>query len=1511
MTRARAVALALVNWKGVFYERYELDPHVTALEGANGSGKTTVMIAAYVVLLPDMTRLRFTNMGETGATGGDRGIWGRLGEPGRPSYAAMEIAVPGGESVVAVVHIERKGEPSVELTPFLVVGLPRGAKLRDVLLVRDGDDDAVPEMAQLRDAVTRLGGRVESFASAKDYFAALFDRGVLPLRLGTDEDRNKYNDMLRTSMSGGISRALTTDLRSFVLREETGLGDALARMRENVDACHRTRIEVREAARLEREIHGVYEAGQAMFAATLAAVRTQAEERARAVAEARSAAAAAAEPVTALDEAIAEATLRRETQLVRIPELRKALDAANERAARAARAEKLGVQRAELERNLDEATAKAAARRAAADAADAARQARKRERDAGREAYERAAAGVSDLESGLEELLRSAHERRRAHRRLADAREALGDPTLGDPTLDDALVGARTRLAELDAERARLDRDAETAAVRAREYARAKQALEQLATGRRMGSGGDEGAAEEDASDTTTDVHERARRELARLAQLEVSAARLPELAAEHEHASRLGARQMVARIRASELGLPAASDGQATALLNALAAAETTLREAEETARSEQALAAAARLSGERAALRAAELDRSVARRRAVVPIAERIEAALSMPARRHEDLERIRVRLSAEREAARDRIVEHERRRESLLREAAELESPGHVHPDLVRLCEEVDGELLAARFDDLDGDDAARMEAALGPFAEALVVEDVDAAVRKLTDAPRELASIWLVAAGASIEDAEEAARTRGRETYDMVVPHAHGVRVTRIPAAPTLGSRARARKAAELRKKAEDETGAIERAHGERSALDAFARDLDRLFAESAVLEAGVEAAYEAEKARTATAATEESAHVENVKEAAARARAARGRAETLRALLPDANLLEPPDYAERKADRAAELQRARDARQELARASEARRVLSHLIDALRTPPGEGAPQPAARDAHDRERAALYRACEALEDVIAHRHALAFEDREAALAERETVVSALKAQLAQAREIAETAEAALLAAEAAWEARAREAQKADGEAASLQALRARIVEELAAQDVAEAQDVAGEARAWAARTANEARAELAAHEQEERRLATDIAKLRERRVHAERSRSAAEERLAEEAVRAVPAAAEWEALSREAEAAGVLEEALASRFDSRTESSAALHAEIQSRADVLIERLGAARGGTECAAVVAAARGSLGPRAAGGASGGAGRASLEAWIAVREWVRHRLPAELSEAASASHATSEGPGTSATPAANAAHALGGLREKLDRLEQHLARQEADLRGVSGDVARGIDVQLRRAQNQVRQLNRHLDGIAFGSIGGIRVKGERIERMDQVLRALREGAVQELLFQPSMPIEEALDEVFRRYAGGRTGGRRLLDYREYVELTVEIRRKAGGDWETAAATRLSTGEAIGVGSALIMVILGEWEHRANLLRRKRGGGSLRFLLLDEANRLSQDNLGVLFDLCRTLDVQLLIAAPEVARAEGNTTFRLVRRVTEEGREEVLVTGRRVARAS
>jgi chromosome partition protein MukB len=286
MSRTRAQALVLVNWKGVFYERYLLDRHVTALEGANGAGKTTVMIAAYVVLLPDMSRLRFTNLGETGATGGDKGIWGRLGEPGRPAYAAIDFALSGARRLIAGVHLERKGEPSVEPTPFIATGLGDDVRLQDLMLAAQGDREVVPELTELRENAARLGGRLQVFTSTRDYFAALFDQGVTALRLGTDEERNKLNEMLRTSMTGGISRALTSELRSFLLKEEGGLADTLQRMKANLDACRRTRTEVQESQRLEREIGGVFEAGQTMFAAAFLATRERADELQRRVAEA-------------------------------------------------------------------------------------------------------------------------------------------------------------------------------------------------------------------------------------------------------------------------------------------------------------------------------------------------------------------------------------------------------------------------------------------------------------------------------------------------------------------------------------------------------------------------------------------------------------------------------------------------------------------------------------------------------------------------------------------------------------------------------------------------------------------------------------------------------------------------------------------------------------------------------------------------------------------------------------------------------------------------------------------------------------------------------------------------------------------------------------------------------------------------------------------------------------------------------------------------------------------------
>ncbi len=351
--RTKASVLALVNWRGVFFMQYGLDKAVTALEGANGAGKTTVMIAAYVVLLPDMTRLRFTNLGESGATGGDRGIWGRLGEPGRPSYAVMDLELGDGARMLAGVMLERRSEPTVEPTPFVVHGLPAHVTLSEILLQRVGDAEHVPEMDVIKAQVTAAGGKLKVFASAKDYFAELFDRGVLPLRMQAEEERSKLNEMLRTSMVGGISRALTGGMREFLLREESGLADTLRRMRGNLESCRRTRREVEEARRLETEIHAVWEAGQGMFAAVVHAARSEAEEKQEALEAARTKA-----------EASAEAKLGNERDLV----------------AKRVRSEELQLERAALKGKVQEATARVErARRAWEVARRVARLARERD----------------------------------------------------------------------------------------------------------------------------------------------------------------------------------------------------------------------------------------------------------------------------------------------------------------------------------------------------------------------------------------------------------------------------------------------------------------------------------------------------------------------------------------------------------------------------------------------------------------------------------------------------------------------------------------------------------------------------------------------------------------------------------------------------------------------------------------------------------------------------------------------------------------------------------------------------------------------------------------------------------------------------------------------------------------------------------------------------------------------------------------------------------------------------
>jgi chromosome partition protein MukB len=1472
MNRIHAEALALVNWKGVFYERYELDRHVTVLEGDNGAGKTTVMIAAYVVLLPDMTRLRFTNLGETGATGGDKGIWGRLGELGRPSYAALDFRLPRNERVLAGVHLERKGEPTVEPTPFLVTGLADDVRLQDILLLAQGPLEQVPEIGELRDNVARLGGRLQVFDSARDYFSALFDHGITPMRMSTDEERNKLNEMLKTSMTGGMSRGLLSELRSFLLKEEGGLAGTLQRMRANLEACRRTRTEVAEAQRLEREIGAVYEAGEEMFAAAIAATRQRAEEMSRRVQEAEDRRRNADEAATAAAAALAEVHAEVTATGVRKEDADKRMREAGVWAQQVSDALRWAREVDVRAETLAEATHQYNMAKKARDRSKEVLDTATREVAQASEGRERAAAGLGDLQKGLEELHRRADAHRRAMTQLTEARTKLERPTLELDLAQEVMDDVRAHLVEVDNERRSLSRRLDDAHVHRAEHAEAMAALVSIRA---------------DTIDAEQ-AHEAARETILQVRNWRDEAKRRATLAKDLRIAEAEAKRQARARDRALNAGLVWEPGHGRAAVGNALEALEgSVLQLGEQIQQADESAKDSTRL------LEAAHTDICALEARAVVfralvGRAMRISAAVGSPVDDRDSLQKARAILQERHGTLTASIEQFVEQREALTQEARELVFSGGSFPaELLKVRDELTAELLASHFEDVGLDKAPELEARLGPLAQALVVADVDAATRQLRDRSVALPTIWLIAEDATLSlDTDPDAGQTGQR--DVVVNEHEARRITRIPDRPTLGRAARARRAEELKSQAEALHPTIEQAQTSRRAIDTAFLDADALL-ESLGIWLGGDPAAQLEMVRRRASEAEVTACA--AREEAARKRLDAGllrpRRQVLLELLPDAALLDAPVQEVLVSDLQDALAMAEQAAATIARIGDAPAVVERRLDALRHIPWADTELSDGRtrlNVLNNRRDALAEGIRALEYVADNREALRWTDAAAQLCSSQTLVPALEEQLEIAKAALDRANDRERSARDTLDSVVTIFHKTEGHHATVHERHQEARQQLAETGVdTPTQNALDDAQAQV----RQAREALTI-------IDTRLGKLRET---VGRSEAAVEQtvetltvmRATEENTRkdARPAIDGWEKLRPQAEDAGLLDAALSDRFQQLFGGRGSVN--IWPRAQVcrglLVERLRTAHGGSEVLAEV--------QRWLDATDQTTGEGYLRAWHLVRDWLRRRLPAQIAEVD------------------EPLVALGRFRDHLAGLVERLERQERDLRGASEDVANGINVQIRKAQGRVRRLTQHLTGVRFGSIQGIRVRMQRIDRMEQILRALSSGAAQELLFQANLPIEEALEEIFKRFGGGRTGGQKLLDYREYIQLQVEILRHDASEWEAANPTRLSTGEAIGVGAALMMVVLTEWERDANLLQGRRAVGSMRFLFLDEANRLDKANLGTLFDLCRHLDLQLLVAAPEVARAEGCTVFRLVRTQSEGGLDKVLVSGRRMVTSS
>ena len=141
-------------------------------------------------------------------------------------------------------------------------------------------------------------------------------------------------------------------------------------------------------------------------------------------------------------------------------------------------------------------------------------------------------------------------------------------------------------------------------------------------------------------------------------------------------------------------------------------------------------------------------------------------------------------------------------------------------------------------------------------------------------------------------------------------------------------------------------------------------------------------------------------------------------------------------------------------------------------------------------------------------------------------------------------------------------------------------------------------------------------------------------------------------------------------------------------------------------------------------------------------------------------------------------------------------------------------------------------------------------------GGLGG--AERQQIDAIDAtgLLTALADQSAMhnDLFADKELSFSEAMAKLFQRLNPQIEQGERnyqvmgdvLLDYRNYLELEIEVQRGADG-WLRAESGALSTGEAIGTGQAILLMVLISWEEESRRLRGK-DIAPCRLLFLDEA---------------------------------------------------------------
>lgn len=1460
--RGKFRSLTLINWNGFFARTFDLDELVTTLSGGNGAGKSTTMAAFITAMIPDLTLLHFRNTTEAGATSGsrDKGLHGKL-RPG-VCYAILDVLNSKHQRVMVGVRLQQVAgrDKKVDIKPFMIQGVPIATVPTEILTeVLDGRQAKVIALNDLKERMEQQEGiHFKQFNSITDYHSVLFELGVLPKRLRSASDRSKYYRLIEASLYGGISSAITRSLRDYLLPENSGVRKAFQDM---------------EAALRENRL-------------TLEAIR-----------------------VTQSDRDLFKHLISQATDYVSADYMRHS----NERrihldSAMAARSELFAsrkqlrqeqVRSVEIERELNEQNSASsdleADYQAASDHLNLVQTALRQQEK------------IDRYQADIEELTY----------RLEEQSEVVAEATEQQEELEARSEAAEIEVDELKSQLADYQQALDVQQTRAIQY---QQALQALTRARELCQlpelsidNADEWletfeAREQQATEALLTLEQKmsvadaAHSQFEQAYQLvrnivgEVSRSdayqQARSLLRDWSSQQHLAERVQPLRMQLSELQQRLDSQQNAERLLSEFCKRHNKSYEPDEL----DALMAEIEAQQEELSIGVNESgERRMQMRQEIEQIRQRIqtlttkapawlmaqEALTQLNEQSGESFESssavteyMQQLLEQEREITVERDEVAAQRRE-LEKQIERLSQPsGAEDSRLLALAERFGGVLLSEIYDDITIDDAPYFSALYGPARNGIVVQDLSAVrsqLETLQDCPED---VYFIEGDPSsfddsVFDAEEF------ENAVLVRSSDRQWRFSRYPEVPLFGRAARETHLDALTLERDSlaeryatlsfDVQKIQRAH------QAFSRFIGQHI--SVAFEADPEAEIRILNQKRTELERSLAQFEEQTQQQRQQFVQGKESVSALNRLLPLVGLLMDETLADRVDEIRDELSEAEEAAHFLNKHGQSLIKLEPIVTVLLSDPEQHDQLRQDYETAKHSQQIAKQQAFALVEVVQRRAHFSYSDSTGMVNENADLNDKLRQRLEQAEGERSRARELL---------RQQQSQSAQFNQV-LASLRSSFdtKQEMLKELEAEMQDIGVKADPDAQERARIRRDELHQSVMANR---TRINQLEKQLTLCEAEMENLQKRirklekdyyLLREQV--VSAKAGWCAVMRLVKDNGV-ERRLHRRELAYTDGDS-----LRSMSDKALGALRLAVADNEHLRDVL--RLSEDPKRP--------ERKIQFFIAVYQHLRERIRQDIIR--------TDDP----------IDAIEQMEIELARLTEELTAREQKLAISSKSVANIIRKTIQREQNRIRMLNQGLQSVAFGQVKGVRLNVNIRESHSLMLTVLSEESElhQDLFTSQRLTFSEAMAKLYQRLnpqidMGQRlpqTIGEELLDYRNYLELEVEVNRGSDG-WLKAESGALSTGEAIGTGMSILVMVVQSWEEESRRLRAK-DIIPCRLLFLDEAARLDAKSIATLFELCERLEMQLIIAAPENISPEKGTTYKLVRKVFD-NREHVHVVG-------